>query len=306
MALSEAFGFEERWLRLLIKATNEDPLVLSQARLGNADGMADAQHVLGGIGNRQVFALRDWAKAIGVIGASEGGGLGLTPFGEMLGSYDPGLEELGTLWAIHHRLCVQKDIWFYAHYASAMPPGTFSRADLKQCLSEGKETSNSVLEKKVLFPLLQTMKGTKLGAELGLLVPQGEDVYERRRPDERRLSESVLAYVLVDWCRAQGRTTVHLSELTEWDAPGRYLGLESEQLAAMLRAIQDCFGGRVLTISRTAGLDSVALGESLSPNLLLVSSYLRRLERLDEADALRKAEQIASSEGSRSSGRQFE
>ena len=87
MALSEAFGFEERWLRLLIKATNEDPLVLSQARLGNADGMADAQHVLGGIGNRQVFALRDWAKAIGVIGASEGGGGG----GEakFCGSYFP-------------------------------------------------------------------------------------------------------------------------------------------------------------------------------------------------------------------------
>jgi hypothetical protein len=306
MALSEAFGFEERWLRLLLKAASEDPMVMSQTRLSTEDGMADAQHRLGGIGNRQVLALRDWAKGIGVVLGVGGGGYELSPFGRVLRTYDPGLEELSTFWAIHHQLCIQKEIWFYAHYSNAMGPGTFSRADLKRCLSEGKKTSDSVLEKKVLFPLVQTMKSTKLGTELGLLIPQGDDTYARRRPDERRLSDSVLAYVLVDWCTSRGRTTVHLSELSDWDAPGRYMGLESEQLAAMLRAIQDKFRGRVLSISRTAGLDSVAFGESLSPQMLLVSCYIQRLERLDEAEALQRAERIAADQGGRGNGRLFD
>jgi len=65
MALSEAFGFEERWLRLLIRRSLTIRSCFRLENLRSPEGMANAQHALGGIGNRQVRALRDWAKGIG-------------------------------------------------------------------------------------------------------------------------------------------------------------------------------------------------------------------------------------------------
>ena len=303
MALSEAFGFEERWLRLVVKAVPSDAALLSADSLRSQEGMADAQYRLGGIGNRQVLALRDWAKATGIVEFAVDGRCYLSPFGAILLRLDPGLEEVSTFWAIHHRLCISEEIWFYAHYANAMKSGQFTRAQLKRCLREGKKTSDSVLEKKALFPLLQTMKGTKLGTDLGLLVPLGDGAYQRRMPDERRLESTVLAYMIVDWCVRRHRTTVHLSELTAWGAPGSYLALDAEHLADMLRRIQEKHSSRILSISRTAGLNSVALGDDLRAESVLACGYLERLEKLDPAVALRKAADLTEETAGGNDGR---
>jgi len=306
VALSEAFGFEERWLRLLLKAVPSDAALLSAGSLRSQDGMSEAQYKLGGIGNRQVLALRDWAKATGILEYSPDGRCFLSLFGALLLRLDPGLEELSTFWAIHHRLCISADIWFYAHYANAMRLGQFTRNELKQCLREGKKTSDSVLEKKALFPLMQTMKGTMLGTGLGLLVPVGDDAYQRRMPDERRLEGSTLAYMIVDWCVRRSRTTVHLSELMEWGAPGRYLALDAEHLADMLRRIQEKHSSRILSISRTAGLNSVALGDGLRAESVLACGYLQRLEKLDAAVALRRAADLTEQTAGGGNGRLFD
>ena len=294
MGLSEAFGFEERWLRLLLKIVPSAPLLLSREHLRQPDGMSEAQYNLGGIGNRQVLALRDWALGMGILIPKPDGRLLLSDFGALVNLYDPELEEFATFWAIHHRLCVQESIWFYGYYANTMQPGRFSRADLRGCLAAGKPQSDSVLDTRTLPPLLQTMSRTKLGVELGLLAPCGGQSYERRAPDPSRLSPTTLAYLVVDWCRSRTRTTVNVRELLEPGAPGRYLGLAAEDLSEMLRRVQDRFSGTVLTISHTAGLNSVAMGQPFEALALLECEYLARLRKLEPPEALRQALELTS------------
>ena len=89
---------------------------------------------------------------------------------------------------------------------------------------------------------------------------------------------------------------MNLSELLDWDAPGRYLGLELEKLASMIRTIQERYAGRVLTLSRTAGLNSVAIAGGVSSGQLLVSCYLQQQDRLSPLDALTRAGDLRQSD----------
>jgi hypothetical protein len=284
MGLSESFGLEEPWFRRLIKVIDDHPDIFSPANV------SDAQFLLGGLGNRQVLALHDWARGAGVTEEKGRSGVGLSAFGRMLLTYDPQLDELGTLWAIHHKLCMRPDdIWFYAYYSNKVRCGVLSRSELKGRLLEARGLSESVVEKKCLSPLLQTMSKTKLGSECGLLIPLDDSTYERRPPDEPRLHLAVLAYMVCDWARVHNRQTASVSELTESGAPGSYLQLELNTLISMLHRIQDRYLKRVLWVSETAGLNSVTFDGRATPDTILKAYYLEKLEDLPPPDALKTA-----------------
>jgi len=284
MGLSESFGFEERWLRRLLKTVPEEPDILKPERV------KEAQFRLGGLGNRQVFAVRDWARGAGLMENAGDGNVCLTALGRILLENDPQLDEDGSLWAIHHGLCMKPDdIWFYAHYANTFGPGSFSRAQLKDSLSTARDFAESVIEKKCLTPLLHTMKSTKLGDELGVLVSKNENSYERKPPDESRVHPAVLAFMVCDWAARRERRSAHVAELMQKGGTGRYMAIPADTFSMLLGRIQQRYAKQVLSISRTAGLNSVTFAEDVPSLSLLRAYYLEHLQGMEPLEALNAA-----------------
>jgi hypothetical protein len=293
VGLSEAFGFEEQWLRKLIKVIGDNPDLFRQ------DNIENSQFLLGGLGNRQVLALKDWARAMGLIRQrTNETGFELSPVGRILSRYDPQLEEDGSLWALHHALCMSaNDIWFYASYCNRIPLGQLiTRSQIKAALAAERPMAESVIEKKCLFPLLQIMGQTRLGHEFGLLVPAGEDIYERRSPDVSRLHPAVIAYMVCDWASRRNRNTVNIAEMMEVDGVCRYVGLGETLFLELLGAVQERYAKNVLWVSLTAGLNSIVIATQSQPLALLEAFYLERVEDKEPLEALRMAMKMEGNE----------
>lgn len=282
MALTESFGFEERWLRLLLKTITKTPDIFQPNRLD------EAQYILGGLGNRQVLALRDWARGSGLVVEKRNLGYTLTPLGIIISHFDPNLEEDGTFWAIHHGLCMMpEDIWFYSFYSKNFYAGVYTREEIKSRLNEGKSLSKNVIEKKCMTPLLHTFKSTKLGSKLGILITRENNTYERKTPDETNLHAAVFAFMLCDWVCKISRNTIHYNELMNQGGVCRYLAIDDEyKLTMFLQRIQDKYSKHVLWFSRTAGLDSITFAQDIPPRALLRAYYLEHLEGMEPLEAL--------------------
>ena len=287
MGLSESFGFEERWLRLGLKVLMKDGTIFQPSRI------SEAQIVLGGIGNRQVFALRDWMRGIGLITQLGSGAFELTPLAQVIMQYDPTLEEDGSYWVIHHSLCMNaSDIWFYSYYANTFGEGSFSRDDIKTSFMKARNLSETVIEKKCITPLLHTMRSTKLGERLGILLPLEKDLYQRKAPSEANLPLPVFAYMIVDWTTRNTRTTCNTAELLQVGSVAKCLALPPIEMNQMLDRVQDRYRGRILTVSRTAGLNSVSFNNTIKPLAILRTYYIELFDGLDSSDSLNMASQI--------------
>jgi len=291
MGLTESFGFEERWMRMLIKRIPDYPDLFEPSKI------SDAQSILGGLGNRQVLALRDWGLGCEILVKQPNGTFSLNKLGRILHEHDPDLEELGSFWAIHHNLCMNiKGIWFYSVYSNSFGAGRFTRSDIKERLLEHKKLSNSMVEKKCMTPLLHTMRATKLGRELGILFQTDDELYERQVPKDEKLHPGVLSYMLLDWAMRNNRRTANIVELTAYNSVGGYLALDQLSLIKHLTIIQSHYSDRVIQFSQTAGLNSITFNDDLIPSILLRAYYVERasfdcdpLKALNRAAAMERA-----------------
>jgi len=294
MALSEGFGFEERWLRAVVREVPKREDIFQSGQLGNA------QYVLGGLGNCQVKALRDWSRAMSLVEIGSQSKACLTRLGSLLAEYDPSLEEDGTWWIIHAKLSFSTDdIWFYSYYVNDFQATKFTRSDLRSGMLAFRSDSASYIEKKCLFPLLHTMSATRLGNAFGVLRQLDRDVFERSEPEDVRLAASVVGFVILDWMNARARTTVGVEELMMPGRPGRWLGLSRRRMDRYLDVIQDAYNKAVLWVSRTAGLNSVATAPEVPPLALLRAYFIELLEGADPVTALELGVELERSGGSR-------
>lgn len=293
MGLTETFGIEERWVRLLIKSIVNNPDLLVPERV------SDAQYILGGIGNRQVYALRDWCRGIGIIEeAPQRSHFRLTAFGRVLLEYDPALDENGSWWAIHYGLYSNpSDIWFYSKYVNAFSAGRFSRGDLRERLRNAKPLAESVIDKKCITPLLHIMANTRLGTDFRILVQVTQDLFERQSPEPKLLHSAVVAFMLYDWAVRANRTTVNLMELHTDNSIGRCVGFEPTYFGSTIDNIEDRYAGRVLWVSHTAGLNSLGFANGIPPLALLRAYYIEHLEGQDPLSALETAIRIEEKAG---------
>jgi len=282
--MSESFGFEERWIRLLLKNIPDHPDIFWN------DRMEDAQYLLGGLGNRQVLALKDWARAIGLIieeKKEKQAKFVLTPLGKIITQYDPKLDENGTFWAIHHNLCLSenKQIWFYPFYSNTFGIETFTREQMERHLREARPDAGESMYGTWLNKLTHTMKSTKLGNDLGILVPVDKNLFERRSPDSS-LNYALIAYILCDWAEKFSRDTVNLLEFQNKNGVFRYLALSDTQAKEFLDIIQDRFSKKILWFSRTAGLNSIVFEPNVPSLAVLRAYYLQQLEGMEPLKAL--------------------
>jgi len=107
----ETFPLRFNWLKKGVDAANSDPEIF------NAD-RAIAEF---GVGKNMVRAIRHWGLACGTLESvpETGGGYRPTDFGEQLfgdQGWDPYLEDVGTTWLLHWKLCAQPEpspLWHF-------------------------------------------------------------------------------------------------------------------------------------------------------------------------------------------------
>lgn len=238
-----------------------------------------------GIGRNMVRALRFWMQATGLTEEKlEGRSVQrLTNFGEQVWSYDPYLEDDGTLWLIHHHLVCSLEqattwYWFFNHYA----PISFSDEQMLDALSQWVVTKEN--ERQVARSSLQKDVGCFLRtyladprpstpenlmesplAKLGIIT-QGTNGVEKRYYFQRfngtSLDPLILLYVLLDRQEANRPMTAEVTLNQVLQEPmnvGRVFNLTTATLTDLIGNLNKQHLDWPVRFVRTAGLDQLTL-----------------------------------------------
>lgn len=282
------FGFEEAWLRLIIKKLPDNPdLFLPKA-------VEKAQSLLR-VGKLKVGAARAWAESAGIVSKKKGA-FQLTPLGQIIARHDPDLEEDGIWWLLHYNLSKSSSqAWFYSFYCNEFNQDSFSRDDFEKAVrahwddSHEKPMTDSVFHKLIFSPLKQVFEGTRLGDEFGFWMAGDDGNYIRQTDNAPPLPKAIFSYALLDWAFEHKRQSVHLEKLLEPGGVGRIFRLTREEFDGLLVDIGEYYQKQVAWISHTAGLNSISIMDC-SP-LAMVSTYYYELDGEEPVDALTKGKQ---------------
>ena len=283
MPVSEAFGFEESWIRRALHELRRTPDLFARDRI------EEAQITLG-LGNRKVLALWDWLRESELV---EGGKecARLTPLSQVMLHYDASLGEAGSLWTLHIHLGLKPNgAWFYHDYATVFQATAFSRSELAQFLASRRTHAASYIEKRCLYPLLHIMRKTRLGSDFGVMVEAGPDSFRRQAPRDDLLHPAVFGYAVLTWATMSSQVTASLLQLGDSGGPGRLFSMEHADAERYLRRMSDRYGKEAVAYSATAGLNSVTFSRGVRPLHLLESYYLEHIEGMESMAALRYAQ----------------
>jgi hypothetical protein len=270
------FGFERSWLARAMKAVNQRPDIFARASL------EDAQRHLG-LGNQQVFAVEHWVQALGLV-VKTSAGYSLSASGAIVAEHDPQVEEMGTWYALHYWLATtRRGSLAYWCAANQMPPA-FTRSALQECIARelpGKSLHTYTNHLRVFFAILH---GTPIGNDMRLFTTDGETV-RRRYIDTCSVPEAIAAYMLSDWAARNHRSTASIAEIELPEAPGALMFMASGAVNQALDRIVERYCGKVLWLSRTAGLNSIGFG-NIPPLALLRSYYYENMMGVEPMKAL--------------------
>jgi len=277
------FGFEEAWLRLILKKLPDNPdLFFPKA-------VEKAQSILR-VGKLKVGAARAWAESAGIV-CKKKGAFQLTSLGQIIAKHDPDLEEDGIWWLLHYNLAKSSSpAWFYSFYCNEFSQDNFSRDDFEKAVREHwddsheKPMTDSVFHKLIFSPFKQVFEGTRLGGEFGFWLTDDDGNYLRQIENAPSLPKAILAYALLDWAAEQQRQSVHLEKLMEAGGVGRIFRLERDDFDSLLVDIGEYYQKQVAWISHTAGLNSISIMDC--PPLALVSAYYHEMDGEEPMDAL--------------------
>ncbi len=296
------FAFERNWVARALPRMREDVTLISR-------GNEERARLEIGIGVRQVDSLRDWLQAMDLIERNDDGWVLRRP-AMLLLHYDPLLEETGTWAALHYRLASERSrMGIYYWFVNQFPLRRFSDEDLLRELVAADSNDLAVRTlKNCARCLMNVLQRTPLGEQTGLRAVGG-DSYGRDGPSSLATSPVLLGYALADWARADGRTTANFAELWGEGAPARIFNLNKDTLDSYLDVVDNRYRKRVVSISRTAGLNSVAFRPDVHPLQILEIYYLEQITGLEPYEAMSRAltdgfalELLAEEEGSDGSG----
>ena len=233
-----------------------------------------------GVGRNMVRAIRYWAKASGMIGEERAKEpttvptrLGLALFGE--NGWDPYLEDPGTLWLLHWKMCTNQK-WCTTCYL-IFCRGTsqeFSKAHVQQWLhalisKQGKArvTTNSLSRDIDVF--IRTYTTTRIGqnrggedtldcplVELGLLREQASGIYSFVRGQHTSLPDWIFGFALAEfWLdHRPNQTTLSFDEIAYSEgAPGRVFKLDEASVTERLERLGKLTNGS-WSFDETAGI----------------------------------------------------
>jgi len=222
-----------------------------------------------GIGWNKIEFHRDFCRYSGLITASKtSGDYKLSVLGETIAQYDPNLADLSTWWLIHINLVLDKDTNVYSALFSTLPNLTLSKDEIIRDIvtSLGPSVSAAIIKKDV-EAILRWMTDSPLGS-LGTLVTDGKN-WKRRKPS-RAPSPYLIAYSALELHRRSkgNASSSRISELVK--GPGSLSSifqLDDGDLKAGLRQAQALLTADYLSVSDTAGLDTVYFGNNSSVDI---------------------------------------
>lgn len=276
MRAHDTFYIRKGWLDKGMRKVSESPTVFTAKDPNPMDAL--------GIGANMVKSLRYWMQATGLT--CEPGGRArkqeLTTFGRIVYTYDPYIEEPGTLWALHHKLVTNEQMatsWYY--FFNVFPLKSFSRDEYAEMIRGYLDLMDEYPSRRAIEDDFNCIIGTytpkerlnpkKASPENNIDCPLSElyltDVENKRKHLYRKMSIScgaipwqIMAYATHHYARnayKDGRLEIPLSDLDSAPcSPGRVFNLDMLNLTACLYELERQGFAKVV---RTAGLDVVQL-----------------------------------------------
>ena len=293
----ESFPFRYTWLTKGVRHCASDPTIFTKP-----EAMA-----LLGVGKNMVRSIRHWCLACGVIEEDSTQPnnrgrwlrpteLGRSIFGDDDHSWDPYMEDVGTLWLLHWQLTTdlaRATTWHFAfshihdleftrpglelavgEFARRIPNVRASKGTIKRDIevfvrtyAPSRRQDDVAIEDSLDCPL----------AELGLILPM-EDAgcYRFNRGSQKTLPDLVFAYAVGQYFRRWlSVKTISLEELAyASDSPGRVFKLDEYSLGERLERIHKVTDG-AWHFSETAGLKQLVAARQPNEMDFLARHYGR-------------------------------
>ena len=292
-AAHESFHIRDGWLRKGLLGIKEDALLF--AREFATDEL--------GVGHNMVSAIRYWLQATGLAHSAmdsiEGrrvARMAWTPLADLIVANDPYFEAEGTLWVLHYQLATNEKLattwyWFFNRFGVRQFTQDLFLSHLQRFVaSEAKRSISPRSLEKDLRCFVRTYARTQETSSrtspedsfdcplssLGLLefLPLTKS-YHALTPASELLNPLLVAYALaqmrVTWPMG-GKNISFRDALYADGSPGRIFLLDAELLYSFLGRLEA--DERLLSFSRTAGLDLVTLKEH-NPEQILRRYYER-------------------------------
>ncbi len=291
----EKFVFRHGWLKKGVDALRDDPLVFTR----------DDALVTLGVGKNMVRSIRHWCLATGLAEEDKGAGLTRplkpTELGKkmMVGrSWDPYLEDVGSLWLLHWQLTnnpVRCYVW-NAIFSSYLEP-EFTKKQIQVFLERkieqaGVKTTSGTVDREVdccLRTYVPSIR-SKLGviseetldcplAELDLIRYITEDnIYRFNIGPKPSLPVGIFGYALLTYLPSviSSRRTVAIDDCVyRHGSPGLVFKLDENSVIEHLEALEQTTAGGI-RLQETAGLRQLYLQHSFVDNLPLSALELLR------------------------------
>jgi hypothetical protein len=251
-----------------------------------------------GVGRNMVNSIRYWLTALELAEESKAKvdnkpkpKLELSALGKLIAKHDPFIEEDTTLWVLHYNLAsnqARATTWFWLF--NKFPMKRFDSQTFINYLSRWISTEST---KPVATPSLQKDMAclartyTKPSSRNQDSSP--EDTFEspfsslglmdflentgsfRMNIGERKIPLAAFGYAVLRFCEKTQAASreVSLQDLTSAaGSPGRAFLLSSDCLLDHLTALQDTYGRKAFSFSRTAGMNLLRVGDQDSTSFL--------------------------------------
>lgn len=257
----EKFVLHDGWLNKGLQAVNNDERIF----LGN-----NAPDELG-VGNNMVKSIRYWLKAFKLIHEKPGKGAYLTPLADEILDHDKYFENDFTLWVLHSNLVrnIEEATTWYMVF-NRCDAEEFNKEELKDIITSeiikyvkhsnfSKLSVNNDIE--VLLNMYCKEKGEDYDPEDKNVCPlsalslifKKNDIYIRRQPDIRKLSEWVILYELLNLFK--DNKSISIDAISQGERSiGNIYNLSRVTINEYLDKLENMNFIRVI---RTAGLDVV-------------------------------------------------
>jgi len=218
-----------------------------------------------GVGKNMVRAIRHWGLACGTLKSDpdRGGGYKPTAFGKQVFSdngWDPYLEDVGTAWLLHWKLCARPEPSPLWHYVFACYMGrdidlrSVKQPFINWAKAEGVENqlpADSTLKRdlKCLLGTYATRTSTRSDLEEALgspftplnLVHQTDGVYHFRPGPQPTLPAEIFIYAIPQFweeTRAEANTISIQEVLQQDESPGRIFKLSENRAFDLLIEVE--------------------------------------------------------------------
>jgi Protein of unknown function (DUF4007) len=226
------------------------------------------------IGWNKIEFHRSFCRYAGLITPAKGGGdYQLSSLGTVLAEKDENLADLNSWWIVHTNLVIDPETNVYHKLFTRFPPHTQNVEEVQREMIAALKTVSESTIKKDVNAILNWFKESPL-ARLGLLVTDGKN-WMLRAPSQPP-DDLIVAYAAS--LLAKGKSSLQLSTLLKGELSLHTIfRLADTALSTLLRQASESLGAQILSVSTTAGIDTVYFGQNVSPVQIAQTYYSKRV-----------------------------